>query len=244
MKVDFTLGDTQVSAIVHQNQSGWPTMLNVHEDEQTSVKAGKASVQQHGGRLIELSHTGVRLITFSLDKQMFAFDPNRIFSDGGIVATLNKHSTYSEAAHMEIKSFAIQYVKRFSLEKEPVIIALHNTIDGIFSVESFVPGAELGAEAAAVHVDRDRSKFDFFYVTERRFHDYLKARKFNVVLQDNEQATDDGSLSVYFAQRKIPYINIEAEMNHLDNQIEMVQAAREMLKELAIGGRSQHGCGT
>jgi hypothetical protein len=243
MKVGFTLGDTQVSAIVHQNQSGWPTMLNVHEDEQTSVAAGKASIQQQGGRLIEPAHTGVRLITFSLDKQKFAFDPNRIFSDAGIVATLKKHSTYSEAAHMEIKSFAIQYVKRFSLEKEPVIIALHNTVDGIFSVESFVPGAELGAEAAAVHVGRDRSKFDFFYVTERRFHDYLKARKFNVVLQDNEQATDDGSLSVYFAQKKIPYINIEAEMNHLDNQIEMVQATREMLKELAVGGRSQHGCG-
>jgi hypothetical protein len=32
-------------------------------------------------------------------------------------------------------------------------------------------------------------------------------------------------------------------MNHLDNQIEMVQATREMLKELAVGGRSQHGCG-
>jgi hypothetical protein len=239
MKVDFTLGDTQVSTIVHQNRSERPTMLNVHTDEHTSVEAGKVSIQQYGGRLIELVHSGGRLITFSLDKKTFVFDPNRMFSDAGIVATLRKHSTYSEAAHMEIKSFGIQFVKRFSLEKEPVIIALHNTVDGIFSVESFVPGAELGSEAAAVHVNLDRSKFDFYYVTDRRFHDYLKDRKFNVVLQDNEQVTDDGSLSVYFAQKKIPYINVEAEMNHLDNQIEMVKVAREMLKDPAVRGGTQ-----
>ncbi len=50
-------------------------------------------------------------------------------------------------------------------------------------------------------MSRRRSKFDFFYVTEKKFFAYLAERDFNVVLQNNEKVTDDGSLSVHFAKR-------------------------------------------
>ena len=81
----------------------------------------------------------------------------------------------------------------------------------------------------SLHVSPNRSRFDFFYVTDRRFFDYLRQRDFNVVLQDNAAVPDDGSLSVYFARQYIPYVNIEAELNHLNAQIEMVRIVREML---------------
>jgi len=232
MKIAFPLGDDQIHAVLHQQRGARPTMVNVHEDENTSVEAGLTNLNQFGGRLIELVHSGERLVTFHLAGQKYSFDPNRIFSDAGIEDTLKKQSHYSPAAHAAIKTFAGQYLEYFALDREPAIVALHNTVDGIFSIESFVPSGNLGSNAAAAHVSPQRSKFDFFYVTDRRFYDYLAERDFNVVLQDNDHVTDDGSMSVYFARKKIPYINIEAEMSHLQNQIEMVRVAREMLAKL------------
>lgn len=232
-KTAFKIGDDQIQAVVHQKRSAFPTMINVHDDENTAVEAGRKNIENHGGRLIELVHSGERLITFSLNGQKYAFDPNRMFSDAGIAATLKKRSTYSEAAHAAIKSFAREYLQHFALDKEPVIIALHNTADGIFSVESFTPKGKFGSDAAAAHISPRRSKFDFFYVTEKKFYDYLKDRDFNVVLQDNAHVTEDGSLSVYLARKGIPYINVEAEINHLANQIEMLEVVREMLNGIS-----------
>jgi hypothetical protein len=182
--------------------------------------------------LIEFVHSGERLVVFHTGGQKYSFDPNRIFSDAGIKATLEKHSGYSPAAHAAIKSFATEYLQYFALEKEPVIIALHNATEGTFSVKSFLPNGEHGSASTETYVSPQRNKYDFFYVTDKRFYDYLKARDFNVTLQDNQNAPDDGSLSVYFARKGIPYLNIEAEVNHLSSQIEMVKVAREMVDQL------------
>jgi hypothetical protein len=75
---------------------------------------------------------------------------------------------------------------------------------------------------------------DFFYVTDQRFFDYLKARNFNVTLQDDAHVPDDGSLSVYFARRGIPYVNVEADTHHLREQIEMVRTAVQMVHALGL----------
>ncbi|HZQ48483.1 MAG TPA: hypothetical protein VFC07_15815 [Verrucomicrobiae bacterium] len=235
MKIPFQLGDDVIHAVVHQKECASPTMLNVHDDEDTSVEAGRKNIEHHGGRVIELVHTGERLITFRLDGQTYVFDPNRMFSDAGITATLRRYSKYSEAAHAAIKSLATLYLDRFALDREPLIIALHNIYDAVFSVESFAPPGNLSCDVAATHINPRHSKFDFFYVTEKRFYDYLKNRNFNVVLQDNERVTEDGSLSVYFARKGIPYINVEAQIEHLANQIEMLEVVREMLKSTNHG---------
>jgi len=207
-------------------------MVNVHDDENTSVEAGLTNINLQGGRLIEFVHSGERLVEFHLNGQKYTFDPNRIFSDAGITDTLKKHSSYSAAAHAAIKSFATQYLEYFALEKEPVIIALHNATDGTFSVRSYLPDGEHGAATVETYISPNRNKFDFFYVTDKKFYDYLKARDFNVTLQNNENCPDDGSLSVHFAKKGIPYLNIEAEMKHLTSQIEMVKVAREMVDKL------------
>lgn len=230
----FKLGDDKIHVIVRQKPPGSPTMVNVHHDEQTSVEAGMVSLRQNGGRLIEFVHPGARLVAFHVDGQLYTFDPNRIFSDVGIKATLEKFGTWSPAAHDAAKSFATEYIKQFALDREPVIIALHNTTDGIFSVKSYLPNGEYGSSATEAYVSPRRSQFDFFFATDRRFFDYLKARDFNVILQDNKNTPDDGSLSVYFGHKGVPYLNIEAEMNHLDNQIEMVKVAREMVDEIIL----------
>lgn len=238
MKVPFKIGGSIVHAQFTRHGRGTPTLINVHDDENTSVVAGKIVIEQTGGRLIELTHSGRRNIRFNLNGEQFAFDPNRIFSDAGIRDTLERQSTYSEAAHRAVKQFATQWLEYFALDQQPNIIALHNNSEGSLSIHSYQPGGEHADAAVAVYVAAQRDPDDFFYVTDQRFFDYLKARNFNVLLQDNANVPDDGSLSVYFARKKIPYVNIEAESDHLNAQIEMVRVALEMYEELITTSRA------
>lgn len=235
--VTITLGQTVVPIQVYQCGRPQPTMINVHDDENTSVLAGKAVVAKSGGRIIELAHSGRRHVAFELQGKTYQFDPNRIFSDAGIQATLNRQGYYSEAAHEAVKRFAAELVKHFGLDREPAIVALHNTASGGLSINRYQPNRDLNTAAARVHSSAQRSPGDFFYVTDARFFDYLKARDFNVTLQDNATVTDDGSMSVYFGRKGIPYINIEADDNHLEQQTEMVRVVRVMLSDLGLAPR-------
>lgn len=237
MNVPFKIGNTVVNAEVFQRGSPVPTMINVHDDENTSVAAGRIVLEQTSGRLIELAHGGERLVTFHLNGERHGFDPNRIFSDTGIRDTLERRGAYSLAAHYAVKRFATQYLERFGLDREPVIVALHNNSEGALAIHSYLRDGDQAAAAARVHVAARRSPDDFFYVTDQRFFDYLKQQDFNVVLQDNPAVPDDGSLSVYFARKGVPYVNIEAEISHLNAQIEMVRVVREMLVVLGLMDR-------
>ena len=234
MRMPFIIGDTNVHVLMYQHGRPSPTFLNVHDDENTAVEAGKAVIDETCGRLIELAHSGKRHLRFQVDGENYAVDPNRIFSDAGIRATLERQGRYSSGAHWAVERFARQFLERFALTREPVIVALHNTVDGNYSIESYRPGAQHAAAAADLHINPARSRFDFFYVTDRRFFDYLKQRDFNVVLQNNTNVPDDGSLSVYCATKGIPYLNVETELGQLDRQIEMVRAARELVDELDL----------
>ena len=230
----FRLGETVIHVRVTEHNEPAPTMVNVHDDENTSVRAGKVVIQESGGRLIELVHGGKRLIQFQLQGETYRFDPNRIFTEAGIRSTLARQGNYSEAAKTVVRDFATQFVETFSLNHQPVIIALHNTGNGGLSINSYQPDRKLNRAAARVHESQSRSAGDFFYVTDERLFAWLKARDFNVMLQDNANVPDDGSMSVYFARLGIPYLNIEANNDHLKEQIEMVRAARQMLIELGL----------
>lgn len=229
MKIPFKIGETEINALVHQHLIPFPTMVNLHDDEDTSVQAGISSVERQGGRVIELVHSGARFIKFKFQGREYEFDPNRMFSDVGIEATLRKQNTFSPEAVGVVRTFAKEYLEKFGLEREPVLIALHNTVDGLFSVETFSPDGAQGADTADYHITAERSRFDFFYVTDQLFFDYLRDRNFNVVLQNNEAVKDDGSLSVYCAKLRIPYVNIEAEMTHYEEQAKMVSVVRQMI---------------
>lgn len=209
-------------------------MINVHDDENTSVLAGKTVVEETGGRVIELAHSGKRLVSFELDGATHRFDPNRIFSDAGIAATLRRQGNYSAAAHAAVKQFATELLARFELDLAPTIVALHNTTNGGLAIDSYQPNRPRESAAARVHTSPRRSPGDFCYVTDARFFDYLAARDFNVMLQDNATVPDDGSMSVYFGRKGIPYVNIEADETHLALQTEMVRTVTEMLNTLGL----------
>jgi hypothetical protein len=101
-------------------------MLNVHENENTSVVAAKAFVYWTAGSLYYLQHGGGRLINFTLDGVQYIFDPNRMFTEEGRRKTLEEYSQYSKEAADQIAVLADTLLRVYGFPQRPYIIAIHN----------------------------------------------------------------------------------------------------------------------
>lgn len=222
------LGESEFQAIVNRGKTLKPVYFNMHDDENTSVEAAKWVADKVGGTVIELKHSGDRLINFRLKNKSYKIDPNRIFTSVGISKTLKKYGGTSPEAEAEVDKFAKKLIADF-LKQTDVVIALHNNTNNQYSAKSYEKGGEFEKDAAQVFIDPANDIDDFFFVTEEKHFDKIKEKGFNVVLQDNRNVTDDGSLSVYCGNEKITYINIEAEHGHRAEQIKMLEALREIL---------------
>jgi len=220
----FVIGDRLVGLSIYKRK-GNITLINVHDNENTSVEAAKMVIDSLGGTLMQLRHTGERNIQFNHQGRAFQFDPNRIFTDKGAEETIRNLGSYSDEAFQMVRRFANALVDSIKVE---VIFTLHNNTAGNYSAASYLD--EYQADASDVFLNPDRHPDDFFFVTERLFFEELKARGFNVVLQNNATVTDDGSLSVLAGHRGIPYINIEAQHDHVDEQVEMLLVIYELFQ--------------
>lgn len=223
------VGSEPVDLVLFAAEAPGLTYINLHDDEQTSVEAALEMLQQSGGRVFELQHTGERNITFTLEDTVYVFDPNRMFTDVGAASSLVRLSQYSQEAHAAVRAFAEQVLTIYDLPQLGTVITLHNNPEDSYSVLSYAPGGEYEQEAEAVFVSEGTDPNDFFFVTDVDIYDGLRAEGFNVVLQDNEQATDDGSLSVYAANQGLPYANAEAQHGHHEAQVDMLIALGEVL---------------
>ncbi len=199
-------------------------MINLHDDETTSVEAAKQVLEETGGVLIKIENESKRLINFAQHGRIFSFDPNRMFTREGIRASLLRHTKYSsEPAIKKIEGFA-----RLILDQIPqnvtTLIALHNNDEGRLSVSSYEKGGEYKNEAAIVAKAPGQDPDNFFFTTDSRLFKQLKRSGYNVVLQENKKATNDGSLSIYYGRRKKSYVNVEAEIGKLEEQKKMIQS--------------------
>ena len=202
--------------------------LNLHENEQTSVEAARALLRHQPGTLIELLAGGGRLVTFRAGWRPFAFDPNRIFSDAGLRATLRQHGSDTPLARAAVQGLRDAVLAL--LAPEPLglpVVALHNNAAGRYSVQAYAAGGAHAADAQAHAVNPAVSPQDFFLVTRRALFDGLRARGFNVVLQ-SEHPWDDGSLAVWFQQQGRAYVNVEALHGHAAQQQRMLAAVAEL----------------
>ncbi|HBI22562.1 MAG TPA: protein tyrosine phosphatase, partial [Legionella sp.] len=100
------------------------------------------------------------------------------------------------------------------------IIAVHNNED--YSLDNYLPGHDLAADARALHVNKQHFFRNFYLVTQKKDYKRLSQLKFNSILQA-AKATDDGSLSVFLASTH--YINVEAGYDQLAAQIKMLRRA-------------------
>lgn len=229
----YTIGTTRVATLMHQREGSSLLFFNMHDDENTAVEAALKVIREFGGRVLELRHSGNRLIEFELEGVQQAVDPNRIFTDSGAKASLERYGTYTPASFDSVRQFADEILARYPFPESSVIITVHNNSEDAYSLLSYTAGGDYEVDAAETHYQPGSDPDDFFFVTDRYFFEALSAQGYNVVLQDNTNVTDDGSLSVLAARRQIPYINVEAQHGHRRQQAKMIREVYRILETRA-----------
>ena len=222
----YTLGDRVVNI---KKISGKPQpyiLLNIHEDERTSINAALDITKEYGGEFICLNSSGNRNISFGLDNKIYKFDPNRIFTKTGIIKTLKNLNGYSENAESEVNKFA-KFILNEITQDSGYIISVHNNTEDSYSADSYY--GEYKQDGSKVYLNKSDDPDDFFFVTRNGDFQYLKSKGYNVVLQDNENVRDDGSLSVYCGKNNIPYVNVETQDGKYKKQYEMLEAIIEKI---------------
>jgi hypothetical protein len=193
------------------------SVINLHENEKTSIEAFLSLAQSKKYPFTFLHQYGKRNIAYCKDDlDTIFFDPNRIFSPAGITNTLVTNSRFDSGAF-----FAAQHLGHLLIEKiqtSKFILALHNNSPGNYSVNSYKRNGAYATDAEKVYTTTTMDADDFVYTNDENIFKWFKKNKINIVLQNNEHITDDGSLSVFFRNRKAIYINIEAEHGHIAEQ--------------------------
>ena len=185
--------------------------INMHDDENSSVEATKLLLEQTGGLLIEIDNFQKRNIKFKIENSVYQFDPNRIFTREGIEQTLMfHHKKVNKRAADEIEKFG-QWLLRLIPENPKCVIALHNNTEGNFTIKNYLPEGDRKGDALNVHSSTDQDPDDFFITTDEGIFISMKEAGYNIMLQDNINAREDGSLSVYCGKRKMSYVNLETE---------------------------------
>jgi len=217
----YQFGDSIIT-FVERNASSSSKILfiNVHENEWTSVEALNAFDSTARYHFVYLKHSGLRRVGFNQKDNLHSVDPNRIFSSTGIEVTLNQDSSYSKKAEKMAKAFAKEILN--FVTSSSWIISLHNNTPNNYSIMSYLPDSSEALNTKEVYINEKMDPDDFIYTTDLSLFSKLKYLQINVILQDNENCVDDGSLSIYCGKRNIPYANVEAEDGHLTEQIFLI----------------------
>lgn len=217
----YTLGNTPVSISLRTYNGPSPLFfVHLHDNESTAEESAITILEQYGGQLLSIINQEQRNISFQLNSQYYTFDPNRMFSDLGVAASLELLSTPHSAAIKEISGFA-----QFLLSHIPdsaIVVAVHNNTDERFSVLSYNT-APLKSETAAININDQHDSDDFILTTDTAVYSFYKNENINVILQSDGELTDDGSMSIFFGKKSRPYINVEAEHGHGFQQVALLE---------------------
>lgn len=229
----YTIGETKVSVAERRCYPCDPRVLfvNVHDNETTSVKAAEKYLEEIGGRIINIENNGQRLVDFKHNGVSFTFDPNRIYSSAGIVSTISILSLrYDPDAAKEVSDFAASFIAD-NINSSSLIISLHNNVDSSLSVLSYKNMQAGNDRSGQVFINPAMDADDFILTTDTSLFARIKEKNINVVYENVEAIEDDGSLSVYAARHNIPYINVEAQHQHSEEQLSMLKSIDDIIKE-------------
>ena len=231
METNIQIGDSSIS-ILRQFGAEDDNFLfvNVHEDEQTSIQVVEAYSLERQLNFLRLAHVQTRNVIYSVNGKDYEIDPNRIFTPKGRKATLKRHGAFSYRASRIAKRLAQSVLNEIDAENH-IVIAMHNNTDVNYSIKSYLPGGDEAENTKSVNVSEDWDPDDFIYTTVDEYYEKFKEAGLNVILQDNEKCVNDGSLSVWCGQRNIPYINIEAQKGHFDEQMRLTKKVLEVLEK-------------
>jgi len=205
--------------------------ISLHDDENTGVESAKKFCADYGGSITELNYGGGRNIALVIGTHQYAFDPNAMFSDQGLAISLRRYSKIMPKASVasQIRDLGRILINEYETSTVMPLITLHNNTQGNFDITSYLNTGYLTGTADSVYISKKMDADDLIFVTEKRFYDHLKAKDINVVLQ-SYNAKEDGSLSVYAQKHQIPYINIEVQHGHFEENYRLITEVYEMLK--------------
>lgn len=231
----YRMGENKIKVVesCYKNCRRRMLFINVHDNEQTSRVAADSFLKEHGGKLVHFANDSGRNISFLLNNHCFAFDPNRIYSRGGRLASLTLLADSTSEQNIDgaekVVSLLAKKILQKYIDKRPLIVALHNNSDSNFSIRSYLHSQDSLPNSGMCFVNPAMDEDDFILTTDRKLFAAIKAKNISVVWENEKVIKDDGSLSVYAALQHIPYINIEAEHGHLAQQLQMLRAV--------VGGR-------
>ncbi|RDC57302.1 hypothetical protein DU508_09020 [Pedobacter chinensis] len=224
------IANLNISLVKYSYKPNGVRFLVVHDNEDTGVKAGFEYIRWSGGELIDSQYGGVRDYTFNYMSDPYRIDPNAIYTQIGVSTRLKKDAYSSNEVEKLILNAGKQILDFYDPKSTGYILTLHNNADGGFGISSYLPGYELSSTADSVYINFQMDGDDLLYVTEPRLFTSLKKANVNVILQ-SKFAENDGSLSVYAMQNNIPYINVEVQHGHLDENLRLIEIAIAALKE-------------
>lgn len=216
------LGSTNVHLVQTTGVSG-PSYFHPHENEHTSADVTRAFVKQEGGSLLEIQCQGQRRITFALNDRTYSFDPNRMFTDAGLEATM---STHDHAALDAVRLLRDSIIAKLKLSGGPVV-AVHNNEN--LDINFYRPGGRLARDAREISIHMPGTPYEFFLVLDEKLFRGLDQAGFNVVLQ-SLTPTDDGSFSIYCLNTGLRYMDVEAGRGRAAEQRRMLAALLLLLK--------------
>ncbi|RZK82074.1 MAG: hypothetical protein EOO92_03100 [Pedobacter sp.] len=233
IKIDttlLTLNDLKVNLIKYSYGKPTISLLAIHDDEDTGIKAAFEYIRFSGGSIIDSQYGDVRNFKLTNDGETFQTDPNSIYTKKGIPLGILKFGPVDDDVVKLLDKTAKSILKLYDPGHLGYIFTLHNNGEGGFGIGSYLKGNELSSTADSVHVNIVADPDDLILVTELALFNKLKRENVNVVLQ-SPNAPDDGSLSIYAHQKKIPYINVEVQHGHVEENLLLIEIAVKALYE-------------
>ena len=244
------LGNDTVQLKIYKKRGNDMVFVHVHENETAAFEAGKDILNIYGGTLVTLVHsydgTKNRNVTFSSGNTIYQFDPNRIYSINSdvlykTIRVVKGNGKVDESIIKMVKNLADQIWKE--LQDYPLITAIHNNKntpskvktkwlfwhsleDESYSINSYIKSFDQSGESnrscSDIYINPGINNSEFFIVTEKNDFQMLAQKRYNVVLQ-NTEPIDDGSMSVFAQKKGIRYINAEAKMGRIKEQVQMLE---------------------
>ena len=204
-------------------------MINLHSNEKTSVLAAMQWLKHNGGLLIKIENGDNRHIVFEIDTAIFQVDPNHIFSVKGIKNDYVNNIYQLEKAISETQKFAKKILSLIPANPS-IVVALHNNFNGDYSIDSYLKGRERATDASRVYKNPAQDADDIFLTTDATLFKQLSDDGFNTILQNAKTVKRDGSLSVYFHEKKIRYLNCETEHGKQGVYYQMLSGAMKYIE--------------
>ncbi len=231
------LEDEKVWVHIYEAATSGLNLVNLHDNENTAAAVAREYISQHGGRLVELRHGRGRYIIIRRGTSRAKFDPNRMFSPGGLRKTLNHFADLSEANVSVGSAFSKSVLELIELPAHGIVVALHNNTDGKLTIDDFKPGGWYGLDTETVHISNRQDHDDFFFTNHQPIYEALAGLNYNVALMV-PHPPDRGGLGAYVQMHSGIYVNVEAQHGHKKQQRKMLDDLGRLLAPYQQGART------